>query len=247
MAKITFKRKRGGDSKWGAGLDYIFKDYWGKLDILVEDNYYRRHNSKLINFLFPKMLIALEGAILKIKNEYENKKDKEGLSDWVRKAGNIKKFGKSAKTLDKKTIFIDSIVQFLRETSLRKNPKKVVRSFAKKEKLSKRKKMELKGLVASKAHKVKGRVKIVLYPDEIKKLKKGEVLVTRETNVGFLPAMIKACAFITDAGGMLCHAAIISRELKKPCIVDTKIATKVLKDGDLVEIDTGKGIVKIIN
>ena len=53
-------------------------------------------------------------------------------------------------------------------------------------------------------------------------------------------------AIITDAGGITSHAAIVSRELKTPCIIGTKIATKVLKDGDLVEVDANKGIVKKI-
>jgi pyruvate,water dikinase len=58
--------------------------------------------------------------------------------------------------------------------------------------------------------------------------------------------MQKAAAFVTDEGGLGCHAAIISRELKKPCIVGTKIATKVLKDGNLVVVDANKGTVKIL-
>ena len=58
--------------------------------------------------------------------------------------------------------------------------------------------------------------------------------------------MKKTRFIITDEGGLTCHAAIVSRELKIPCIVGTKIATKVLKDGDLVEADANKGIVKII-
>ncbi len=53
-------------------------------------------------------------------------------------------------------------------------------------------------------------------------------------------------AIVTDAGGLTSHAAIVSRELGIPCIAETKIATKVLKDGDLVEVDANKGIVKII-
>jgi pyruvate,water dikinase len=56
----------------------------------------------------------------------------------------------------------------------------------------------------------------------------------------------KASAFITDEGGITCHAAIISREMRKPCIIGTKIASKVLKDNDLVEVDANKGIVKKI-
>ncbi|TSC78406.1 MAG: pyruvate, water dikinase [Parcubacteria group bacterium Gr01-1014_29] len=58
--------------------------------------------------------------------------------------------------------------------------------------------------------------------------------------------MHKAGAFIIDAGGILSHAAIVARELKKPCVIGTKIATKVLKNGDLVEVDADNGIVKII-
>tara|TARA_Y100000310_G_scaffold338021_1_gene426573 strand:- start:1597 stop:1776 length:180 start_codon:yes stop_codon:yes gene_type:complete len=58
--------------------------------------------------------------------------------------------------------------------------------------------------------------------------------------------MKKAAAFVTDEGGVTCHAAIVSREMKKPCIIGTKIATKVLKDNDLVEVDANKGIVRKI-
>jgi pyruvate,water dikinase len=58
--------------------------------------------------------------------------------------------------------------------------------------------------------------------------------------------MKKAGAIITDEGGITCHAAIVSRELKKPCIIGTKIATQVFKDGDMVEVDAENGIVKII-
>ncbi len=49
---------------------------------------------------------------------------------------------------------------------------------------------------------------------------------------------------ITDEGGLTCHAALISRELQIPCIIGTEVATKVLKDGDLVEINSKEGIVR---
>jgi pyruvate,water dikinase len=55
-----------------------------------------------------------------------------------------------------------------------------------------------------------------------------------------------AGAIITNQGGITSHAAITSREMKIPCIIGTKIATKVLKDGDLVEVDANRGVVKII-
>lgn len=58
--------------------------------------------------------------------------------------------------------------------------------------------------------------------------------------------MERAATIITDEGGITCHAAIISRELKIPCIIGTKIATQVLKDGDRVEVDANKGIIRIL-
>jgi phosphohistidine swiveling domain-containing protein len=95
--------------------------------------------------------------------------------------------------------------------------------------------------------KIQGTVKIVLNVEkDSKKLDEGEILVTSMTRPEFLPLMQKAAAFITDEGGITCHAAIIAREMKKPCIIGTKIATQVLKDGDLVEVDADTGVVRIL-
>jgi pyruvate,water dikinase len=58
--------------------------------------------------------------------------------------------------------------------------------------------------------------------------------------------MEKAAAFVTDQGGITSHAAIVAREMKKPCIIGTKIATKVFKDGDIMEVDANKGIIRKI-
>lgn len=55
----------------------------------------------------------------------------------------------------------------------------------------------------------------------------------------------EAKAIINNEGGITSHAAIVSREMNKPCIIGTKIATKVLKNGDIVEVDANKGIVKL--
>ncbi|MHB8830919.1 MAG: PEP-utilizing enzyme [Patescibacteria group bacterium] len=92
----------------------------------------------------------------------------------------------------------------------------------------------------------RGKVRILLLKDQLNDLKEGEILVTTMTTPDFVTAMNKAVAIITDEGGITCHAAIISREMNKPCIIGTKIASKVLHDGDEVEVDADKGIVKII-
>jgi len=104
---------------------------------------------------------------------------------------------------------------------------------------------KIKGQIAFKG-KVKGKVKIVSSVKDLPKVEEGDILVAAMTMPKYLPAMKKASAFITDEGGITCHAAIVSREMQKPCIIGTKIATQVLKDGDLVEVDAEKGIVKIL-
>lgn len=92
----------------------------------------------------------------------------------------------------------------------------------------------------------RGTAKVVLTIAEIDKVHEGDVLVTTMTSPDFVVGMKKAGAIITDTGGMLSHAAIVSRELKKPCIVGTEIATKVIQDGDVVELHCGRGTVKIV-
>ncbi len=94
--------------------------------------------------------------------------------------------------------------------------------------------------------KATGVVRIVLDPAKSTTFREGDILVTGMTRPEFLPVMKKAAAIVTDAGGILSHAAITARELKKPCVIGTKNATKVLKDGDTVEVDADKGIVKKI-
>lgn len=105
---------------------------------------------------------------------------------------------------------------------------------------------ELKGMVAFKG-KVQGKAKIILDNTDLSKVERGDILVAAMTTPDFVPAMEKAAGFVTDEGGILCHAAIISREMKKPCVIGTKFATKILKDGDLIEADADKGIVRKIN
>jgi len=94
--------------------------------------------------------------------------------------------------------------------------------------------------------KVSGQVRILKRKNQVKDMKDGEILVSPMTTPDFVPAMKRAAAFVTDEGGIGCHAAIISREMKKPCVIGTKVATKVFKDGDMVEVDANNGIIKKI-
>lgn len=104
---------------------------------------------------------------------------------------------------------------------------------------------ELKGSCANTGY-AKGRAKLILAPKDMIKMNEGDILIANATNPDVVPAMKKASAIVTNSGGITCHAAIVSRELGKPAVIGTKIATEVIKDNDLVEVDADKGIVRII-
>ncbi len=92
----------------------------------------------------------------------------------------------------------------------------------------------------------KGNVRILRRKDQIALVQPGEILVSPMTTPDFVPAMHKAAGIVTDEGGTLYHAAVVAREMKKPCIVGTKIASQALHDGDLVEMDAQKGTVRLL-
>lgn len=129
----------------------------------------------------------------------------------------------------------------------------VLREFKNKDKTNLK---EFKGTIANKG-KVVAKVRVIIpeldqdYNIFIKKLlqipmEEGEILVTETTSPDFVPLMKKAAGIIANQGGMNSHAAIMSRELKVPCLVATYHATEILKTGDIVELDAFEGVVKII-
>lgn len=107
----------------------------------------------------------------------------------------------------------------------------------------------LKGTVVYGSGKIRGTVAILgSDPDHVPNLDhiSNPIIVAPYTLPQYLTLLKKATAVITNEGGLLSHASIISRELKKPCLIGTKVATNVLHDGDLVEIDTAQGTVKVL-
>jgi len=104
----------------------------------------------------------------------------------------------------------------------------------------------IKGTIACRG-KARGRARLVLTND-IRKIRfnRGDVLVAISTSPELMPLIRKCSAIITDEGGLTCHAAIISREMKLPCIIGTKNSTQALKSGDLVEVDAEQGVVRKI-
>ncbi len=86
-----------------------------------------------------------------------------------------------------------------------------------------------------------GRVQVIKDVQDISKFRKGNVLVTEMTDPDWEPIMKKAAAIVTNSGGKTCHAAIVSRELGIPCVVGTKIGTKVLSKESSVTVSCAQG------
>jgi pyruvate,water dikinase len=86
-----------------------------------------------------------------------------------------------------------------------------------------------------------GQVRVLRSPTEGARLQAGEVLVAPMTNPDWLPTMRRAVALVTDGGGMTCHAAVVARELRLPCVVGARTATATLRDGELVTVDGAAG------
>jgi pyruvate,water dikinase len=89
-----------------------------------------------------------------------------------------------------------------------------------------------------------GRVRICV--DPLGDFEYGEVLVAKFTDTAWTPMFVAAAAVVTDVGGVLSHATIVARELGIPAVVDTKVGTVELSDGDLVEVDGGAGVVRVL-
>ena len=103
---------------------------------------------------------------------------------------------------------------------------------------------QIKGRGASKGE-ATGRAYYIESINNIDKIKDGEILLCRMTSPDWVPAMRRASAIVTKVGGILCHAAIVSRELGIPCVVAVGSVISKL-DGKVIEVDGGKGIVRIV-
>jgi pyruvate,water dikinase len=88
-----------------------------------------------------------------------------------------------------------------------------------------------------------GAVRVIRATADGDRLRAGEVLVAPMTHPDWVPVMRRAAALVTDGGGMTCHAAIVGRELGVPCVVGTRRATELLRDGEVVTVDGAEGVV----
>ncbi len=112
--------------------------------------------------------------------------------------------------------------------------------------LSEKKTEQLTGTPACRGN-IQGKVRIITLDSEFASFKEGEILVTIQTMVHYLPLMKKAKAILTEFGGLTSHAAIVSRELNVPCIVGIAGLINNLQTGDIIEVNATEGRVKKIS
>ncbi len=103
----------------------------------------------------------------------------------------------------------------------------------------------LMGQVASQGY-AKGVARIILREQDFHRFETGDILVTGMTRPEFVPLMKRAAGIVTNEGGITCHAAIISRELGKPCVIGTRRATEIIHEGDIVEVRANHGTVRVL-
>lgn len=103
----------------------------------------------------------------------------------------------------------------------------------------------LHGQIACQGY-AKGKARVILGEKDFVRFEEGDILVTSMTRPEFVPLMRRAAGIVTNEGGVTCHAAIVSRELDKPCIIGTRRATDLIKEGDIVEVRAHHGTVRIL-
>jgi len=103
----------------------------------------------------------------------------------------------------------------------------------------------LMGICASSGY-VEGSVKIIYSKDDITKMRSGDIMVSIGTDFDLIEIMNMSSGIITEEGGLLSHASVVSRELKKPCLIGVEDATSTLSDGDIVRLDASNGKLEII-
>lgn len=204
-------------------------DYLSKLKIINKNQKQRTVDTLKSAYKYNELIIP------KIESYFKKLKITNFLYDEIVKG--IVKMSKERRSL----LFLDG-----RRFILSPNEtKKIEKIIEEKQKNANGLVKEIKGLPVTKGV-YRGKVKLVIDLNNLKGVRAGDVLVTHMTRPQFNLQIKNAGAIVTNEGGILCHAALLAREFNIPCIVGTKIATKVLHDGDLVEVDADKGVVRIL-
>ena len=246
---FTMDPTNGDDSMILIEASYGLGEYVVKGSVTPDDYYVDKGTLKIIKKTIPTKTIMLAqktGGGTEEKKVPAELKDRQVITDdqiieLARYALTIEQhYGRVMDIewgLDKQTGKL-LILQARPETvwSLKKGP------IESKAPIVTEKKLLLKGLPSAPGI-GSGKVHVILSVDNVSEFKDGEILVTEMTTPDWVPTMKKAKAIVTDAGGMTCHAAIVSREMGIPCITGTRVGTKVLENGKEVTVDARMGMV----
>jgi pyruvate,water dikinase len=247
---FTMDPTNGDESMVLVEASYGLGEYVVKGTVTPDDYYVDKGTMKIIRKSIPTktvMLVRNENGGTEEKSVPENLKDRQVITD--EQVIELTKFALTIEQhyarvmdiewgLDKQTEKL-LILQARPETvwSLKKSPIEKPSPVVAAEK-----KILLKGLPSSPGVGA-GKAHVILTVDGVSEFQSGEVLVTQMTTPDWVPTMKKAKAIITDAGGMTCHAAIVSRELGIPCITGTKTGTQTIVTGQEVTVDAKMGVV----
>ena len=240
--------------KFAEGFSKLCDEYKNKLDFNELIEYYFEFYPRMIVTIFIVNNKDVPDAIRNSVIELRNKSEKIEYEVYDKLEENAKKLVEDAEYMT-----VDEIKAGGADVSSRKegwiyyNEKLITgntEEFCKENEIElikpeAKETNEVKGMCAMKGKHV-GKVRIVYAEEEGSNIEEGEVLVTPMTSPNYIAAIERAGAIVTDEGGITCHAAIVSRELNKPCVIGTKHATLAFKDGDIVEVDADKGIVRKI-
>jgi pyruvate,water dikinase len=94
--------------------------------------------------------------------------------------------------------------------------------------------------------KARGSARVIRSLEEAGKLKEGDILVAETTAPPWTPLFATAGGIVTDTGGILCHSAVVAREYRIPAVVGTAVATAIIRDGQLIEVDGDAGTVRVL-
>jgi pyruvate,water dikinase len=94
---------------------------------------------------------------------------------------------------------------------------------------------------------VEGIARVILNVEQLAEVQDGEILVAPFTSTSWTPVFGRIAGAVTDAGGVMCHAAIVAREYGLPAVLGTGVATKHIVTGDRVRVDADKGVITILD
>ncbi len=220
--KLNKKEKRVADFiSWISELRDDRKILMNKMDVLMNESVKSLYSNWKIDrslSLYSFAFEVLKGKKFVLENiESVRKRDNDFVNLYYGKEKYEEKF--------------DGLEKEFAQSELLEKPKRVANI--------------IKGQIANKG-KAKGFARVIHDPQKTHSFMEGEVLVTGMTRPEFISIIKKASAIVTDEGGIGCHAAIVSRELNKPCVIGTKNATEIIQDGDLLDVDADNGVIKIL-